>query len=159
MGSAGLRELLAKSDRFDVVVLALPTANDKKILAPYDGKIKIVWGDLTNYDNVLEGVNGADYVLHVGGMVSPKADYFPQTTLIASMLLLHKISFGLSWRNPSIDNQKLFISALWLNSALVTNPSIGGVLAILYKLVSTIIMLSVKPLLNALLLNRVLKNG
>ncbi|MBQ1266383.1 MAG: NAD-dependent epimerase/dehydratase family protein [Proteobacteria bacterium] len=80
MGSAGLRELLAKSDRFDVVVLALPTANDKKILAPYDGKIKIVWGDLTNYDNVLEGVNGADYVLHVGGMVSPKADYFPQTT-------------------------------------------------------------------------------
>jgi len=29
----------------------------------------------------LNGVMGADYVLHVGGMVSPAADYFPKKTL------------------------------------------------------------------------------
>ena len=80
MGTAGLCELLARSDRFNIVVLALPTPLDRKKLAPFEGKIKVIWGDLTNYENVLEGVTGADYVLHVGGMVSPKADYFPKTT-------------------------------------------------------------------------------
>ena len=30
--------------------------------------IRIVWGDLTNYQDVLNGVMGADYVLPVGGM-------------------------------------------------------------------------------------------
>ena len=40
--------------------------------------IRIVWGDLTSYQDVLNGVTGADYVLHVGGMVSPAADYFPK---------------------------------------------------------------------------------
>ena len=43
--------------------------------------VRIVWGDLMNYQDVLNGVTGADYVLHVGGMVSPAADYFPKKTL------------------------------------------------------------------------------
>ena len=44
-------------------------------------KIKVVWGDLTRYEDVLKGVTGADVVLHVGGMVSPQADYRPAATL------------------------------------------------------------------------------
>ena len=42
--------------------------------------LDIIWGDLTNYDDVLKGVTGADIVLHVGGMVSPQADYKPSAT-------------------------------------------------------------------------------
>lgn len=50
------------------------------MLAPLKDKIKVLWGDLRNYDDVLRGVNGCDIVLHVGGMVSPKADYKPIET-------------------------------------------------------------------------------
>ncbi|PFO02341.1 hypothetical protein COJ85_16650 [Bacillus sp. AFS076308] len=42
--------------------------------------VKIVWGDLTDYHDVLKCVEGADYVLHVGGLVSPAADYLPSMT-------------------------------------------------------------------------------
>lgn len=42
--------------------------------------VKIVWGDLTDYDSLLEGITGSDYVLHVGGMVSPSADWKPYRT-------------------------------------------------------------------------------
>ncbi len=50
---------------------------------PYmnDPSVRIVWGDLMNYDEVLSCVTGADYVLHVGGMVSPAADYYPKKTI------------------------------------------------------------------------------
>ncbi len=134
MGSAGLRELMARRDRFDIRLLVRPSEKNLKIAKSLENEpgIEIVWGNLTNYDDVLRGVAGttsegassttgarimdtgktdadaainlkinniaetkgttgaktmnasearvADYVLHVGGMVSPKADYLPKTT-------------------------------------------------------------------------------
>lgn len=80
MGTAGLQEIAKRLDRFNLVVLARPSEINKKKLAPYEGKIRVVWGDLTRYEDVLDGVTGADYVLHVGGMVSPAADYKPKST-------------------------------------------------------------------------------
>ena len=35
---------------------------------------------MTCYEEVLRGVQGSDYVLQVGGMVSPAADYYPRKT-------------------------------------------------------------------------------
>jgi nucleoside-diphosphate-sugar epimerase len=82
MGREGLRQLLERRDRFRVVALALPTKRDRRILSAYgrDPDLSIVWGDLTNYEDVLKGITGADYVLHVGGMVSPEADGDPELT-------------------------------------------------------------------------------
>ncbi|WP_099463509.1 MULTISPECIES: NAD-dependent epimerase/dehydratase family protein [Parabacteroides] len=82
MGKAGLEELSGRLDRFNITLLARPSQTNKKKLAAYEHKkgIRIVWGDLTNYNDILNGVTGADYVLHVGGMVSPAADYYPKKT-------------------------------------------------------------------------------
>lgn len=80
MGTAGLQEITKRLDHFNLVVLARPSEINKKKLAPYEGKIRVVWGDLTRYEDVLDGITGSDYVLHVGGMVSPGADYKPKST-------------------------------------------------------------------------------
>lgn len=80
MGWATLQELLKKSDKFDITVLVRNSKTNREKMAPLAGKVNIVWGDLTRYDDVLKAATGADYVLHIGGMVSPKADYFPVTT-------------------------------------------------------------------------------
>ncbi len=82
MGWAGLQELLAHKEENDYVirVLARPSETNKKKLAKYADEIEIIWGDLTNYDDILRGVSGSDIVLHVGGMVSPQADYKPRAT-------------------------------------------------------------------------------
>lgn len=81
MGWAGLQELLKRTDKFNIVVLARHSKKNIQKLEPLSDKIKIVWGDLTKYEDVLAGVTGADYVLHVGGMVSPSADYYPKKTM------------------------------------------------------------------------------
>lgn len=80
MGSQGMKEILRYPDRYELTVLARPSRKNHKMLAPLKDKIKVLWGDLRNYDDVLRGVNGCDIVLHVGGMVSPKADYKPIET-------------------------------------------------------------------------------
>lgn len=82
MGWAGFIELYAKKDKFNIVLLNRDSKKNRKKFANYinDPSIRFVWGDLTNYEDVLDLVNGADYVLHVGGMVSPAADYYPLKT-------------------------------------------------------------------------------
>ncbi len=83
MGWAGFRELYERRDRFNIRLLARDSSKNRKLLGKYlsDPSVTVVWGDLTCYDDVLRGVEGSDYVLHVGGMVSPAADYYPEKTL------------------------------------------------------------------------------
>ena len=83
MGFSAFRELLDRRDRFDIVLLARPSKKNKEKLKDYidtEG-VEVVWGDLTNYSDILKGVTGADFVLHVGGMVSPYADTHPKETM------------------------------------------------------------------------------
>lgn len=81
MGWSGFQELLKTNHK--IKILVRPSRKNNKLLKSYKGneKVEIIWGDLLNYADVLKGVEGSDYVLHVGGMVSPSADYFPEQTL------------------------------------------------------------------------------
>ncbi len=83
MGWAGFQELYSRRDRFDIRLLARDSKKNRKLLSPYlnDPSVTVIWGDLMCYGDVLQGVTGSDYVLHVGGMVSPAADYYPEKTL------------------------------------------------------------------------------
>jgi nucleoside-diphosphate-sugar epimerase len=83
MGWAGFQELYQRKERFNIRLLARDSKKNRKMLDKYanDPAVTVIWGDLTRYEDVLEGVKGSDYVLHVGGMVSPAADYYPEKTL------------------------------------------------------------------------------
>ena len=61
MGHAGLVELSKRLDRFNITLLARPSKINKEKLATYEAMegIRIVWGDLTSYQDVLNGVTGA----------------------------------------------------------------------------------------------------
>lgn len=84
MGFAGMSEILLRPDRYDLRILARPSKKNKELLSPLAARhtqLTVIWGDLTRYEDVLAGVTGSDIVLHVGGMVSPQADYRPKATL------------------------------------------------------------------------------
>lgn len=83
MGFQGFLELYSHKEEFDIRLLLRDSQKNRKKFAKYldDPAVKIVWGDLTKYADVLELVTGAGYVLHVGGMVSPAADYYPVSTI------------------------------------------------------------------------------
>ena len=84
MGYAGMMEILRYPQMYELRILARPSKKNKELLAPLAAQhstLHVIWGDLTNYEDVLKGVSGADIVLHVGGMVSPQADYRPKATL------------------------------------------------------------------------------
>lgn len=82
MGSATLRELLRRRARYDIVILARDSRHGRRELRPYmrEPGVRIVWGDLRDYEAVLECVTGADYVLHTAALISPAADRDPALT-------------------------------------------------------------------------------
>ncbi|MBR3975369.1 MAG: NAD(P)-dependent oxidoreductase [Clostridia bacterium] len=81
MGWAAFKELVKRPD-VKINFLSRPSDKNKHLLLPYMGKknVEIIWGDFLDYETILKGVTGADYVLHIGGMVSPAADYKPYST-------------------------------------------------------------------------------
>ena len=82
MGWAAVQEMLKHPNEINIKMLARKSPKNEEKLKDLMAKpnLKIVWGDLNDYDSILEGVTGADYVLHVGGMVSPTADWKPYRT-------------------------------------------------------------------------------
>ncbi|GAB5451422.1 MAG: NAD(P)-dependent oxidoreductase [Halioglobus sp.] len=80
MGGAGMAELLRRRERFDIVTLVRPSPVNRKKMKPYEQQsgLRVEWGDLTCYEDVLRCVNGADIVLHPAAMISPAADHNPE---------------------------------------------------------------------------------
>ncbi|MFK7923972.1 MAG: NAD-dependent epimerase/dehydratase family protein [Bacteroidia bacterium] len=80
MGFAGLQQLHAHKDNYHLSLLVLPSEKDNKKLKPYknDKRISIIWGDITNYDDVKRASEKVDIVLHVAALVSPMADSKPK---------------------------------------------------------------------------------
>ena len=108
MGWAGFQELYARKDRFDIRLLARDSKKNHKMLDRYadDPAVTVIWGDLTHYEDVLAGVNGSDFVLHVGGMVSPAADYFPEKTLKVNVSAAENVANAVL-AQPNADDIKV----------------------------------------------------
>ena len=110
MGWAAVQEMLKKPSEINIKMLARKSPKNEEKLKGLMAKpnVKVVWGDLCDYDAILEGVTGADYVLHIGGMVSARP----------------------CWHSPMQTILKFAISAPLLRPATVTIPSTGAVAAI-----------------------------
>ncbi|MBQ2372395.1 MAG: NAD-dependent epimerase/dehydratase family protein, partial [Bacteroidales bacterium] len=108
MGWAGFQELYRRKDRFNIRLLARDSKKNHKKLDRYAGdpSVTVIWGDLTRYEDVLAGVTGSDYVLHVGGMVSPAADYYPEKTLKVNVLAAENVVKAVQ-AQPNMDDIKV----------------------------------------------------
>ena len=83
MGRYALKHFLKLNDQFKMRILVRPSRKNrlKMFVYYFNRNVKIVWGDLTDKEDLLYCVAGADYVLHLGAMVSPQADKYPKATI------------------------------------------------------------------------------
>ena len=148
MGWAAVQEMLKHPNEINIKMLARKSPKNEEKLKDLMAKpnLKIVWGDLNDYDSILEGVTGADYVLHVGGMVSPTADWKPYRK---QTLVLHRASAKQFLLSRIRMILKFAISVLLLKQVTVTTLSIGADVATLSKFLFMTIMLFQRLLLNA----------
>ncbi|MFX1298303.1 MAG: NAD-dependent epimerase/dehydratase family protein, partial [Promethearchaeota archaeon] len=93
MGYQAFLKLWEMRDQYDLVLLQRPFKKDKELFAPFERKcgiqsisgigvvegngLKIVWGDATNYNDVVEACEGIDWCLCPMAFISPEADRNP----------------------------------------------------------------------------------
>ncbi|MBQ6408389.1 MAG: FAD-dependent oxidoreductase [Butyrivibrio sp.] len=86
MGQETMKQLLSRNNRFKVRILARPSDKNRELLKKYrKPALEVVWGDMADYETIKKCVDGADYVLHIGAMVSPAADKYPEKTLYTNI--------------------------------------------------------------------------
>ena len=127
MGFEGFKQLYANRKEFTIVLLLRDSEKNREMFAPYlnDSSVKIVWGDLCEYDAVLQCVTGSDIVLHVGGLVSPAADYFPLKTQQVNVTAMQNIVDAVK-AQPDPDSIRLSISAPSQRPATAIRPFTGA---------------------------------
>jgi 2,4-dienoyl-CoA reductase-like NADH-dependent reductase (Old Yellow Enzyme family)/nucleoside-diphosphate-sugar epimerase len=82
MGIETIKELLSRAPRYKVRALARSSDKNRKIMKKMAHPLlEVVWGDMTDDALIERCVQGADAVLHIGAMVSPMADKYPEQTL------------------------------------------------------------------------------
>lgn len=101
MGFQAFKELWKRRDKYDISILVLPSEQDLGMFRSYEREaglksvdgagvsenngFKIVWGDATNYADVVKTVKGADWVLNAMAYISPMADYHPELARAANI--------------------------------------------------------------------------
>lgn len=113
---AGLKELVKYPGDYEVTVLARPNKrNQKKLKSFIDKGVNVVWGDLLDEKVLNEGIKDTDIVLHVGGMVSPMADHYPEKTLkvnVGSMQKIARIVKDFETSNPDREIKVVYIGSV-----------------------------------------------
>lgn len=93
MGKIVFENLLVHKNLHLKVLVRDSSANKKK-LSKYENNpnIEIIWGDLLDYSSVFKGIENSDYVVHIGGMVSPFCDKKPYLTLKTNITAAENIT-------------------------------------------------------------------
>lgn len=88
MGFESLKRIVSTHPDANVRLLARKSKKNIRKLKPFIQKynVEVIWGDLQMYNDVERAMGNADIVLHLGGMVSPQADHFPQATMNINIL-------------------------------------------------------------------------
>ena len=114
MGGEGLRRIAEVPGRYKIRLLVRPSKTNHKKLAPYLDRedVTVVWGDLLNADDVKRAMGDSDTVLHVGGMVSPKADHYPERTMHVNVTAARNVVDAVKARKDADEVRVVYIGSV-----------------------------------------------
>ena len=84
MGYETFKTLWERRNNYRLSLLLRPSKKNRVLFAPYirrdrgKNRLRITWGDASEYEHVRTAVRGSDYVLDAMACISPKADYYPE---------------------------------------------------------------------------------
>ncbi|WP_017259188.1 NAD-dependent epimerase/dehydratase family protein [Pedobacter arcticus] len=79
VGAEVLKQLFAKNT-YAITVFDIESKKSKSIFAKYKNKIEIVYGDISNENDVIKIASDKDVVIHLASIIPPLADEQPELT-------------------------------------------------------------------------------
>lgn len=95
VGIEVLKQLILQQKKYRITVFDVDTPLTRKRLKPYWNKVEVVYGDISNKQDVLSVAKGKDIVIHLAAIIPPLAD---ENTVLA--------------HNVNVEGTKNLVSAL-----------------------------------------------
>ncbi len=115
MGKATVDKLLCEKDSDTCLrLLVRPTKKNRKLVKKWlnHSNIEIIWGDLLDISKIRQLIANADIVLHMGGLVSPKADYVPELTLKINVESVKNLVAAITNMNQTDTTRFVYIGSV-----------------------------------------------
>ncbi len=77
VGIEAVKQLVNLKDKYNTIVFDLKTKNSQRILKPYEKDLKIIYGDITNTEDLCTATENVDIVIHLAALIPPVADERP----------------------------------------------------------------------------------
>lgn len=77
VGFAALR-MLVDQGVHEIIVFDLETRKSKKLLEKYKSRVKLIYGDISNKENIEKVCSNIDVVIHLAAIIPPLADDNPE---------------------------------------------------------------------------------
>ncbi len=83
MGQECLRQIAGSSPDIELILFLRPSQKNRNIMEHYEHiqGLKAIWGDLEDYQAILQAIRDVDVIIHAGALVSPEADSFPKRAM------------------------------------------------------------------------------
>lgn len=133
VGQEVLRQLYELRSKFDVTVFDIKSRKSKKILKPFEKEINIVYGDISNENELVKVCFDKDVVIHLAAIIPPLADERPKLSYTVNTLGTERLIRFLEQHSPkafflysssiSVYGDRLHTPWITINDKL--NPSEG----------------------------------
>ena len=124
-GSVGfetLKELLKRKNRYNIRIFDIKNRKNSKKLKPFLKDIECIWGDITNFEQVLKAVNGCDFIIHTAAIIPPAADKYTKLAEEVNTGGTENICKAINKTNPEIF--LLYTSSISVYGDRIKNPEI-----------------------------------
>jgi cholest-5-ene-3beta,7alpha-diol 3beta-dehydrogenase len=78
VGREVLKQLLASPDACEITVFVLETRKSKSFYKKFNSTVNIIYGDISNKNDVCKACRNIDIVIHLAAIIPPEADKYPE---------------------------------------------------------------------------------
>lgn len=123
-GTVGLETLkhLAKHTDYEVTVFDVKTQKAVKKLSPFRSRVEIIYGDITNREEVLKVAQNKDAAIHLAAVIPPLADRDPELAYNVNVKGTENLIYALEKNSP--DCFLVFSSSISVYGDRIANPQI-----------------------------------
>jgi nucleoside-diphosphate-sugar epimerase len=101
VGYEVLKQLYQQRHEFDITILATTSKRSLKKLSAFKEGITLVYGDITNHNDVKKVCVNMDYVIHLAAIIPPLADENPELALKVNTIGTENLVRNLEQLSPN----------------------------------------------------------
>jgi nucleoside-diphosphate-sugar epimerase len=122
IGKEIFRELISRKRKYDLSLLLRPSRKNKKLFKSYKETVEIIWGDITNFEDVKNAVFNKDIVIHAAGVLPDIAMFEPDLAKLTNIGGTENVLNAM--RSQKSNSKIIFTSSAAVYGKNLENPII-----------------------------------